>query len=456
MHKPTVIQFQYDNYIPLGALYLTFGLEKENIEFDLKLFPFYKYGYDLERLYFFLAHSGDIVAVGCLSDMLPYVIAALDKLKKEFPEKIVILGGVGPTEVAEEIITTFDFINFIIKGCGVYLLPKLIKKIQDGSNRLNDIGGLVYQHNNGVISNYYKGFYLNIPDLPPYYYIDNIQLYDHFYIFTSFGCPYLCTFCHTRPVLLKKVVYRNLNEVMEEIKLIASIKKYEKFHLSILDEAFVINKKRVLEFCNLLRAKRLNISWDCYGRVDAINEELLKIMSKSSCVGIYYGIESGSNAVLKEIKKGFTIEEAIKTLLLSKKYIKKVVASFIYLFPFEKPSDFYFTKAFVRYLISKGIKIDLHSLTPAKNSEIYLKYKKYLFISKKIHSNSRPAFNSMPRTCVKLIRKYPDIFYYYYSYNFEYLDTILKMAEPAWRTKLTEKNNKELGYQKATKYINTG
>ena len=432
----TLIQFQYElSSAPLGALYLAFGLGKENIEFDLKIFPLYKYGYDLEKIYSFLTHSGNIVAIGCWSDLLPYVIVALDELKKRFPEKIIILGGIGPTEVAEEIMTAFNFINFIIKGCGVYLLPKLIKRIQNDSNRLNDIDGLVYRYNKDVISNYYKGFYLNIPDLPPHRCLNNSRQYQSFNIFTSFGCPYWCTFCSYRSVSPKKTIYRDLNEVMEEIKFIASIKKHKKFILAIWDEAFVVNKKRVFEFCNLLLSERLNMSWVCYGRINAMDEELLKVMSKSGCRSVYYGIESGSNVILRKIKKGFTIEEAIKILLLSKKYIEEVIASFIFLFPFEKPLDFYHTKILYWYLRSQGIVTQLHALSPVKNSEIYFKYKKYLFLSKKIHSTYRPTFNSMPSVCVKLIRNYPDIFYYYYSYNFEQLHKILKMAESIWRTR---------------------
>ena len=108
--------------------------------------------------------------------------------------------------------------------------------------------------------------------------------------------------------------------------------------------------------------------------MDRIDKELLKIMSGSGCKEIYYGIESGSDEILKKIKKGFTIEEAIKILLLSKKYIQTVTASFIYLFPFETPKDFIATKFFLIYLSSKGIATQLHSLCPVKNSEIYLAY----------------------------------------------------------------------------------
>ena len=427
----TLFQFQYTSFFPpLGALYLAYGLEKEGVAFNLKIYPMYKYGTDLDKLSSFFSESEKIIAVGCWSDMLPYVLAALEKVKKKFPDKIVILGGFGPAEVAEEILDKFKFVDFIIKGCGVYLLPRLVKRIISGTGRMHDIDGLVQRRNGSVISNYYTGYGLNMPDLIPYHRIDNIQSYRDFHIVTSFGCPYKCTFCYNRKVSgAKKVIHRDLDKVIEEIKLIREIKKNKEFAVHIDDEAFIINRKRVNAFCNLLKTEKLNVSWSCFGRVDRIDKELLKIMSGSGCKEIYYGIESGSDEILKKIKKGFTIEEAIKILLLSKKYIQTVTASFIYLFPFETPKDFIATKFFLIYLSSKGIATQLHSLCPVKNSEIYLAYKHELFLSNKIKSSCHNKLNDMPGECVKLIKAYPEIFFFHYFYNFKGLNEILEIAK---------------------------
>ena len=121
MNNLTLIQFAYDSFnVPLGSLYLAYGLEKANIQFDLKVYPIYnKQGFnvDIDRLYSFLIKSKGIIAVGCWSDILPVLLVALEKVKKKFPEKIIILGGIGPTEVAEEIMDKFNFINFIFIIC---------------------------------------------------------------------------------------------------------------------------------------------------------------------------------------------------------------------------------------------------------------------------------------------------------------------------------------------------
>lgn len=297
MRDLTLIQFEYDR-VPYGALYLAHGLHKESINFNLKLYPVNTI--NLDKLYSFFINSEDIIAIGCMIDMLPWIIAVLKRIKKIFPKKIVILGGTGPAESAEQILHRFDFINFIIRGCGVYSLPKLIKKIKTGETTLHDVVGLIYRNKRKIVSNSYN-YYPDFKVFPVYNCnCINFELYSIFPLVTSRGYPYECTFCISRQTIEKKIVYRNFDEVIEEIRLIKQLLKNRSGHVKITDEAFIVNRNRVIEFCSLLRANKLDIPWLCYGRIDRMDEELLKIMSKSGCESIFYGLESGSNGILKK------------------------------------------------------------------------------------------------------------------------------------------------------------
>lgn len=86
------------------------------------------------------------------------------------------------------------------------------------------------------------------------------------------------------------------------------------------DDTFVVDKKRVLEFCRLLKESNLNIKWYCNGRVNLMSEELIKAMKESGCIGIAYGIESGNQDILNSIKKAITIEQVENITALTKKY----------------------------------------------------------------------------------------------------------------------------------------
>lgn len=425
----SIVQFKYRRTIPLAVPYLAYGMEKAGIDFDLKIFDvgkFYEPGSGrVDALYHMLTGTRDIVALGCFSDVLPYAISALKKLKKNFPEKTVILGGVGPSSVASEIVETFDFVDFIVRDCGINPLPLLIGSIRENKKQFDHIPRLVYRDGRNVRETF-DDYSYEIPKSPVYDKIDDIEKYDRFLIKTSTGCPYQCTFCYALPAAGRKVRYRDIGEVIGEIGRIREINKENNFILRILDEAFVFNRKRVIEFCRAMKKNNPGVLWVCYGRIDRMDEELLKIMADANCMGIYFGVESGSDRILEKIKKGFTTEDSFKTVLLTKKYIPSVVVSFIYRYPFETRADFKETLFALRYFQIRDVTIQLHPLVPVRNSDIYANYSDQLRFSDKEpcdYMDSNPL-DFLPAECVDLIRSNPRVFYDYAHYSPPELDEI--------------------------------
>ena len=106
--------------IPLGPLYLTSYMEKNGYSVDFRDCLLNDFGdpYNSKTLLSFLRDSSDILGFSSLSAFLPYLLIALKKLKKEHPEKTIILGGYGPSDVAEELIKHFNFVDVVVKGEG--------------------------------------------------------------------------------------------------------------------------------------------------------------------------------------------------------------------------------------------------------------------------------------------------------------------------------------------------
>jgi anaerobic magnesium-protoporphyrin IX monomethyl ester cyclase len=432
MKDLTLIQFLYrHDTVPMGGLYLAAGLKKHKVGFNFKIYCQHKFNVDLKKLYSFFSQTSRIIAVGCYSHMLPYVLAVLREVKNKQPDKIIILGGLGPSEVAEEILQHFSFVDFIIKGYSIDSLPGLTKKIYRNDNNFNGIEGLVYRKNQKIISNKYESMLSSrtINGVKPHLLLKNAGSRKVFEILTSSGCVYNCTFCKLSSLSENKVIFRDTSKIIEEIEFLKKARKNHKVIINILDESFFFRRERVIQFCALLKKKKLDLTWSCYGRVDKMDADMLKIMSESGCRQIYYGIESGSNRILKEIKKGFTIEEAVKVLLISHKIIKRTIASFIYLYPFEEPKDFLETLYYMAYLKAKGIMVQLHPLNPVRNSSIYCRYKKDLFLSGRIPSDFRIRLTRMPKDCRRLVIENPEIFYFYRNYRFKHLDDLLKLSK---------------------------
>ncbi|MEN6374031.1 MAG: radical SAM protein [Smithella sp.] len=117
------------------------------------------------------------------------------------------------------------------------------------------------------------------------------------------SCPYKCTFCFKSTG--KKYRQRTLDSVFEEIDY--QINHYNISALTIIDELFAVDKKRVLEFCT--RIKKYNMNWGASLRVSEIEPELLKLMKSCGCTGISTGLESGAQEILDNMHKNVTVKQ---------------------------------------------------------------------------------------------------------------------------------------------------
>ncbi len=143
-------------------------------------------------------------------------------------------------------------------------------------------------------------------------------------ILTSVGCPFQCIYCAARDRGWKARSPENCVKELKQAK-----RKYKIVSFEVLDDAFNVNKKRVIEFSKLV--KPLKLRWVCANglRADLFDEEQAKAMVQSGCDSVAFGIESVDNKVLKKVKKGETIEQIEKALDIAKKYFRSVHGFFI-------------------------------------------------------------------------------------------------------------------------------
>jgi len=129
----------------------------------------------------------------------------------------------------------------------------------------------------------------------------------------SRGCPFSCTFCNPQSGrILRKRSPRN---IVDEIIVLKN--KWNIQYFRFFDEVFIGSKKAIKELCEIIIEEDLNIFWWCQTQIRLINEDLLAIMKKAGCIEISFGIESGSNIILAEMKKGITKEESKRIIELT-------------------------------------------------------------------------------------------------------------------------------------------
>ncbi|MBI4667860.1 MAG: radical SAM protein [Elusimicrobia bacterium] len=126
-------------------------------------------------------------------------------------------------------------------------------------------------------------------------------------ILTGRGCPYNCHFCSKS---FSGFRFRSINNLIEELNYLKENYNINAVHFS--DELAVWNRERTLEL--IQKIKPLNLLWDCQGRANTVDYDLLKKMKGAGCVGIGFGIESGSNEILKRMNKKITVEQSERAM----------------------------------------------------------------------------------------------------------------------------------------------
>jgi radical SAM superfamily enzyme YgiQ (UPF0313 family) len=184
-------------------------------------------------------------------------------------------------------------------------------------------------------------------------------------MFTSRGCPYQCAFCD-RPHLGKVFRSRSAKNVVDELEECIRM-GIEEF--LFYDDTFTVNKKRVIDICNDIVERKLNIGWDIRARVDTINEDVIKHLKKAGCQGIHYGIEAGTEKILKALNKGITIDKAKNVFDLTRKYKIPILAYFMIGSPGETKDDIYTTFEVIKKLNPDFVHMTI--LTPFPGTKIY-------------------------------------------------------------------------------------
>lgn len=331
----------------------------------------------------FIENSSRIIGIGCHSIHLPFVVRLSQEIKRRFPEKLVILGSVGPSVVAKPLMERIKEIDAIVVGEAELNLPRLVKCLLTGSVDLAGIEGVVFRKNGKVIVNQPTKRIDNLDCLPlPAYDRLDIERYTQPMIMSARGCPFACPFCSLGAYWGRKVAYRSAEMMLEELK---SLQERGVKSAFLADPCFTLSKKRVLDFTKQIKNNNIEMEFKCYGRLDLVDEEMCKILAEANFKTIFYGLETGSDNVLRQIKNGFNVQTGLEVIKLSRKYFKTIEVSLMWGFPFETLDDFKKTLEVHHYLKNElGCRVQLTWLQPFANTYFFKEYKDTLFLPKQV------------------------------------------------------------------------
>ena len=230
---------------------------------------------------------------------------------------ITILGGY-IVSAQPELITTNIGADFCVYGEGEYTFLELIDAIENNKD-LRNIDGLLYLENGTVVKNRPRKPVKDLDTLP---FLD-LSLFDFFQfsrclmLLGSYSCSYNCTFCYRSP----NIPYRqkSLDRLFLELDYFLKHCGNHVKELQFNDDLFMVNKKRVFEFCERIKPYKLIFSIQG-SRVDCVDAALLAALKDAGCREIFFGLESANDNILRSMNKRTTIQQIRNTLELSVKH----------------------------------------------------------------------------------------------------------------------------------------
>jgi radical SAM superfamily enzyme YgiQ (UPF0313 family) len=264
---------------------------------------------------------------------------------------------------------------------GELILENLLKNIENNKS-LEDVNGIMYRDETGAIRrttpppNIEDLDVLPLPawDLLPNFpqnYLPAIYDYPRAPVATysaSRGCPFLCEFCDTS-TFGGKIRYNSPKRVYEIMKHLSDT--YGIKHLQFIDDLFVAHNARVQELSKLLIANPIDMTWSCTARVNTVKPDTLALMKQAGCWEISFGLESGSDKLLDDMKKSQRVSTAVDAVKWTHEAGIRVKGLFMLGYPGETPETIEMTKEFVQSVPLTTM--NLSKFTPYPGSPIYKK-----------------------------------------------------------------------------------
>jgi radical SAM superfamily enzyme YgiQ (UPF0313 family) len=299
-------------FIPLGLAYLGAVAEREGHEVTVIDCQAEKLSYEDFRKRIEQTTS-DIIGVTATTLLYKSAMKLITISKQVHPQAVTMLGGSHGTFWDQNALDEYPSLDIVVRREGETTFTELLNKLQT-NNSINNVLGITFRSKEGkIFSNPDRPFIEDLDALPfPAHHLMPLDALKRmgkilFPLVTSRGCVYWCDFCSTVRMFGRGYRMRSPKNVVDEMEMIHN--KYGVNQVTFYDDAFTVNRERVIKICEELHARKLDMIWDCGTRVDMVDRELLKTMYDAGCIAVWLGVESGSEAILGAMNKRIKLDQ---------------------------------------------------------------------------------------------------------------------------------------------------
>ncbi len=361
---------------PLGLAFLAGALEQAGNQvklLDCVVFP-YSRSYLASMLRDF---KPDLVGATAVTMTVDHALETLEAVKALNPSVTTVIGGPHATFCETEILQSCGPVDVVACGEGEHTLVALTHALET-QTPWEGIAGIAFRSGNRIV----RTAAAPLADLdelaPPARHLIPLGRYRALgmpvSMTTSRGCPFKCIFCVGRKMVGARVRYRDPIRVVDEMENLCAMDFHQ---INLADDLFTANSDHCLAVCNEILSRGLKVNWTSFARVDTVSRKVLEKMRQAGCTTVSFGVESGSPDMLRRIKKGITLEQAVRAMQLCRDCGIDPHASFILGLPGETETTLAQTLAFGDRLKAMGVSHGFHILTPFPGTDVRTRVDEY-------------------------------------------------------------------------------
>jgi len=415
-------------YAPLGILSLAAVLDAQGVEphvIDLNWLHYEYLTRDVGRRegLSFSAHAArslesldfDIFGFGSICSSYPLTLRLAREVRRSHPSAKIILGGPQASVVDVPTLREFPFVDVIVRGEAEMTLPRLLEELDGGSAGLARLDGITYRDGANVVRNRNAPVITDLDGLP----LPAFHLYPYMgesrYIplEAGRGCPFACSFCSTNDFFRRRFRLKSPHVLVDQMRSLKA--RYGVGSFELIHDMFTVDRKKVVSFCQAVAESGDQFYWSCSARTDCIDDDLISLMGRTGCYGVFFGIDTGSERMQGIINKGLDLREARERVESTRRRGIKTTVSLIAGYPEETHEDLRATVKFygdvLRHPHTDG---QLHLLAPLAETPITTRHKDQLVYDEIFSDISFHGWEQDPEDRAMILEN-RDIFPNFYS-----------------------------------------
>lgn len=368
--SPRAVQVSENSAPPLGLLCVAAALEQGG--FCVRVHDFYQFGGKPKDIIGLLGqYRPKIVGVSTLTSGFHMALRLCRHVKAASPETATVLGGPHATALPEEVVMD-PSVDFAVRGEGEQTIVELARALCSGTRSVEDIKsieGLAFKENGTAFLTAERNpACFDCAPMPARHLVPMKRYLQQGAIVTSRGCMYHCWFCSSVTFATHKYRYRSTPLVLQEMDGLRG--RYGVNSFEFIEDTFTCEPDRIRDLCSQLEEREY--VWSCQATIPDLikNPDLTRRMVRAGCRGLFFGIESGNDRVLKTIKH-MSREKILSTIDRAlAEGIQHLVTSFIIGHPWDTRETIADTVKLILELRQRGAHTPISILVPFPGSPI--------------------------------------------------------------------------------------